>query len=299
MISIVICARTPTLKPKLEENIRQLMGCEYEVIVIDNSENRYSIFEAYNLGIDLSRGDLICFMHDDVLLHTKDWGVIAERLFAENPGLGLLGISGARVKTRIPSAWWDCPKELQDSQLIQHRIVGGVLHVKVGFKENNLPEAAAIDGVFMILRKNTGIRMNTKLRGFHCYDLSLSIECRIAGYKVHCTNQILVEHFSEGTLNKAWFDTTFILHKLYKNELPFITEEFQKASRIKDLEFINGMKMIKQLLHARYRRGMVFRIWLRMFFLKPFSKVHLSYCKQILLKVCGFNKTERVTRNNA
>jgi hypothetical protein len=28
------------------------IGCEYELIIIDNSENKYSIYEAYNLGIE-------------------------------------------------------------------------------------------------------------------------------------------------------------------------------------------------------------------------------------------------------
>jgi hypothetical protein len=50
-----------------------MIGCEYESIIIDNSENRYSIFEAYNLGIDKSKYEYLCLMHDDILIYTIEW----------------------------------------------------------------------------------------------------------------------------------------------------------------------------------------------------------------------------------
>lgn len=287
MISIVICARMPELKPELVENIRQFIGCEHEVVVIDNSENRYSIFEAYNLGIDRSKGDLICFMHDDVLLHTQGWGTIAEKLFADNESMGLLGVAGARVKSRTPSAWWDCPRELQASIVIHHRHRGDILKINHGFEQHQLPEAVAIDGLFMILRKSTGVRMNTQFQGFHVYDLSLSIECRMAGYRVHLTNQILVEHFSQGTINNAWIDATFLLHKLYKHVLPMAATNALDRKKMKKIEFENGVKMIARLKSACYRRIMIVPLWLRLLVLNPFAKIHLTTGKYLLLTALG------------
>jgi hypothetical protein len=54
------------------------------LIVIDNSENAYSILEAYNLGIEISKGDFLCLIHDDVLFHTKNWGSIVQDVFEQN-----------------------------------------------------------------------------------------------------------------------------------------------------------------------------------------------------------------------
>lgn len=51
MISIIICNRKKVLDPKLENNIKSTIGIEYEIINIDNSDNRYNIFQAYNKGI--------------------------------------------------------------------------------------------------------------------------------------------------------------------------------------------------------------------------------------------------------
>jgi hypothetical protein len=45
MISIIICSRTQTISSDLFENIKDTIGCDYELVVIDNSENTYSIFD--------------------------------------------------------------------------------------------------------------------------------------------------------------------------------------------------------------------------------------------------------------
>ena len=62
MISVIICSRTSTIGTALSENIKNSIGCEYELISIDNSKNTYSIFEAYNLGIQKSKFDFLCFI---------------------------------------------------------------------------------------------------------------------------------------------------------------------------------------------------------------------------------------------
>ena len=120
MISIIICSRTKTITPVLLENIKNTVGANYELIVIDNSENNYSIFEAYNLGIKKSKSELLCFIHDDVLLHTNNWGTILIDIFNNNKNLGLLGVAGAKVKTKMPSPWWNCHYSQQVIKIIQH-----------------------------------------------------------------------------------------------------------------------------------------------------------------------------------
>ena len=71
MISIIICSRTQAISKDLSENVQNTVGCDHELVIIDNSENQYSIFEAYNLGIKQSKGEYLCFAHDDILFHTK------------------------------------------------------------------------------------------------------------------------------------------------------------------------------------------------------------------------------------
>ena len=70
MISIIICSMNPDISAELRQNIADTIGCEYELVVIDNSRNQLSIFQAYNRGVQRSKGDILCFMHDDLLMHT-------------------------------------------------------------------------------------------------------------------------------------------------------------------------------------------------------------------------------------
>jgi hypothetical protein len=53
MISLVICSRTSQLNESLRQNIDETIGVEYELVLIDNSKNELSIFEAYNKGINM------------------------------------------------------------------------------------------------------------------------------------------------------------------------------------------------------------------------------------------------------
>ena len=79
MLSLIICSRTPRISEELEKNIAETIGCEYELVVIDNSKNKYSIFSAYNEGVRRSKGDVLCFMHDDILYKTNGWGTKVDR----------------------------------------------------------------------------------------------------------------------------------------------------------------------------------------------------------------------------
>ena len=47
MLSLIICSRTPKISNALEKNIAETIGCEYELVVIDNSQNKYSIFSSF------------------------------------------------------------------------------------------------------------------------------------------------------------------------------------------------------------------------------------------------------------
>ena len=91
MLSLIICSRTKDLPLILKENIESTIGTEYELVVIDNSKNQYSIFSAYNEGVRRSKGDLLCFMHDDIMYDAVGWGNNVVRHF-DDPNTGLIGV---------------------------------------------------------------------------------------------------------------------------------------------------------------------------------------------------------------
>lgn len=277
MISIIICSRTQAINKNLSENIKNTVGCDYELVVIDNSEHTYSIFEAYNLGITKSVGDYLCFIHDDVLFHTHGWGTILQIIFENNKKIGLLGIAGAKFKTKMPSTWWDSPEKSKVMNIIQHFRGGKTENLNYGFDSNSLQEVVTLDGVFMALRKDTIIFFNKHLTGFHNYDLNICFECIQKGYKIVVTNEILIEHFSAGTINESWVDSTFAIHKVYKNLLPLSILENREA---KIFEVENAKRFIRLCLKYN-RKQKAFFIWIKFFITHPVSKFHLTFIKKM------------------
>jgi hypothetical protein len=278
MISIIICSRTQNISFNLTENIKSTIGCKHELIVIDNSKNAYSIFEAYNLGIEKSNNDYLCFMHDDVLLHTQNWGLLVKNLFDQNEELGLLGVAGAKSKTKMPSAWWDCPAEDKFLYLKQHLRNGNVEDWDEGFTNKNIEKVVAIDGVFMIAKRDRQFRFQESTKGFHCYDLNISFEYIKLGYSIMVVNSIVVEHFSLGKLDKNWYLASIIMHKIYSNLLPLKVEE---GIVLKDFEFKNGTNFIKGLLFHRFKKQ-AFLLWIQLILLKPITGYHFKFIKEIL-----------------
>lgn len=280
MISIIICSRTQIISNYLFENIKNTIGCEYELIVIDNSENQHSIFEAYNMGIKQSIGKYLCFIHDDLFIHTIGWGYIINRIFKENDNLGLVGVVGSKLKTKMPSGYWNCPSEFREANIIQHLENGKVEKWNYGFKNGTISEVVAIDGVFMVMKKEFNLLFNEKLKGFHNYDLNISFECKKKGLKIFVTNEVLIEHYSNGEINNSWYESTYEVHEIYNEILPLKTDDVGNFN-ILNLEYFNG----KAFLNPFLKTGNIIKsvkIWLKLFRIKPMEVLELKYLKSII-----------------
>jgi len=273
MLSIIICSRKENVSDELAINIDKTIGCAYELIVIDNSANKYSIFEAYNLGIEKSKGIYLCFIHDDILFHTQNWGEVINRVFNENPKAGLLGIAGTKMKTKMPSAWWRCPEDKKAIKIIQHSKHPPSVNWDLGFKNNSLEQVVVIDGVFMVLRKDKNLHFNKEIKGFHNYDLNISFECIKKGFTIFVTDEILTEHFSAGSINKDWVVSTFKIHRMYKDLLPLF---LPKETLNKKMETANAKRFIKDCFKHK-KRGLAFSTWIRLFNLDPLSKYSIKF----------------------
>ncbi|MFI0430079.1 glycosyltransferase [Mariniflexile sp. HMF6888] len=280
-LSLIICSRKRTISKELSDNIAETIGCTYELLIIDNSQNQYSIFEVYNLGIKKSNGSFLCFMHDDVLLHTKNWGTILQSIFNANEKVGLIGIAGAKVKTKMVSPWWNCHKDQQVINIIQHNKNDEPEKTMTGFDEGSEAEVVVIDGVFMALRKSMNIRFSEVMVGYHNYDLNISFECKKNGCQIMVTNQILIEHFSSGMLNKDWLSSTYKIHKMYKSILPLQV----KPHILKNGDEIrNAFSFINQCFEFKKQR-LGYLVWYKLFLLQPNFKYHFNLWKSIKNKI--------------
>lgn len=218
MISCIICSRTPDISIKQRENIEKTIGISYEIVVIDNSHNAYSIFSAYNEGVKRAVGDVFCFMHDDIMFETQNWGSIIQNLLNTNR-IGVVGVAGTYCMPNIPCYW-------SSSRISTGRIKWeGVLYDQPYIYGNS--SVIALDGVFLcvkadLFRKKTILFDEENFKGFHFYDMDICMQIHNAGYDAIVTRDILMNHFHRATFNKNFYENQQIFYNKWKNYFPII-----------------------------------------------------------------------------
>lgn len=92
MISIIISTNHQERLKNISDDIKKTIGkIDYEIIDIFNPK-RYSLCEAYNIGVEKSKYHYLCFVHDDVIFRTNNWGERLVDLFENDPQIGLVGV---------------------------------------------------------------------------------------------------------------------------------------------------------------------------------------------------------------
>lgn len=219
-LSLIFCSRSAQLSDSLVANIDATIGCDYELIVIDNSRNEYSIFEAYQLGFSRSQGKYLTFLHDDIHFHTPDWGVLLKEHLTV-PGVGITGIGGRDTLVRVPSSW---TVSLPYIHLIQSDKNGKqrkIKHRPSGFTGKRA-KVVMLDGVMLCMNRTVmeQIQFNTSLNGFHGYDFDICIAASAAGFQNYVMYNIDIEHFSKGNANKAYYENLIKVFINHSSHLP-------------------------------------------------------------------------------
>ena len=150
MVSVIISSANPTHLKQVTENITTTIGVPFEIIAIDNSKGQQGICAVYNQGIRQARYDMLCFMHEDIVIKTDNWGKYVIQFFNEHADYGLLGVGGSEYKTIAPSGWNCTGKEAAYINIIQ----GFKYDKKEPFHyyrnpgNKALAEVACVDGVW-------------------------------------------------------------------------------------------------------------------------------------------------------
>lgn len=255
MISFIICSISPKRVEKLSRNIEKTIGdTPYEIIAFDNRETKYGITKVYNLCAEKARYECLCFVHEDVIFRSRNWG---ESIVAQlsTPRCGCIGFAGSKVKSKSIS-----PVAPILKFCVQN-------YIQSGFKDdirvfgNNVPEendfepCITLDGLCIFVRKDVWEqnRFDEKiLTGFHGYDLDLSLKVAI-NHKNYICNTLILEHTSVGSFSADWANAVIELHRqaAWKDMLPMHTDDIT-LPEIEAQEDEIYYKFIKYLLKARY-----------------------------------------------
>jgi len=219
MISIIICSRLKNPELAFLENIEATIGVPYEIISIDNSANKYGICEAYNLGVSRSIYDYVCFMHDDIVYHSGNWGKAVLDHFKED-SVTAIGIAGTPYCTFMPGPWWGTGEIYE--HILQSSQTNDQPALKTNIKDKRV-QVVTFDGVWFCIKKAVFdvIRFDdVNFKGFHLYDMDICMQLYNQGLKIYCVSDILIHHLSMGSVNSAWIENELIFHDKWRNTLP-------------------------------------------------------------------------------
>ena len=220
MLSIIISTYQTAFLNALKQNIELSIGIPYEIIAIENKEEM-GICAAYNKGAKEAKYPILAFIHEDILFHTKNWGSIIVNIFKDT-SIGIVGVAGGTYKSKTISSAW-CNGDLFVN-ILQHK-GGKSFHWNTpeNYKQT-IADVLALDGVFLCLPKNVWKQCpfdEKILHGFHFYDLDISLAIKSKGLRVCVSYDILLEHFSFGQNDKSWYKEAIIIHRKWRNSLPW------------------------------------------------------------------------------
>ena len=287
MISIIICSANKFLLSQVKLNIGETIGVPFEIISIDNAVNKEGIYTVYNRGGEKAVFPVLCFVHEDILFETNNWGLLIEEHLKDSK-IGLLGFAGGDTKSIVPSSWSSSFKSNEISIIQHYKSVNAFSKRTISAEKNN-PEVqknvVALDGVFLCTRKEIFQQHKfdaINFKGFHGYDIDYSLQI-LKQYKVVVVFNILVHHYSEGRPDKKWIASTILLSKKWKGFLPIsvypITHEEFNLHHWKTLQVF-----ISHLFRLNFRIDQIIFYYLKYSFTRFFTlRRFLSMGKYVLL----------------
>jgi hypothetical protein len=227
MISCIICSNNNRLLCQVSKSISETIGVDHEIIPIDNAVLKFGICKAYNLGASKAKFQYLCFIHEDVVFKTKDWGIKLVSHFNEERQAGLLGLAGSIYKTRSLSSWWQPelngfePKRINITQSYKYS-KNETKKVIINPGNEVRSRVVTLDGVFLASTKETWskVKFDEKLlTGFHGYDMDFSLTVA-RSKRLFVIHDIDLEHLSEGRNDLSWMKENLKVHWKHRKDLP-------------------------------------------------------------------------------
>jgi hypothetical protein len=251
MISVIICSIDKVLAQQVQKNIADTIGVVWELIIIENTASPKSLTHVYNSGAAKAQYDIICFVHEDVLFQTQNWGVKLAEHFKNDNSIGLIGIAGSKYKSKTPSGWFTGIAEIECCNITHVDDKGN--HQRI--YSNPLPgslmqEVKVLDGVLLVCSKKVWEAVkfdDVLLKDFHLYDLDFSF--RVAEkYKVIVSFEIDLVHLTQGgSFGNKWVEYTLLWHNKMQSKLPAGTNGL--AIKSNDFENIILKRWLIRLKH--------------------------------------------------
>ncbi|MFN5847058.1 MAG: glycosyltransferase, partial [Chitinophagales bacterium] len=206
MLSIIVSSCNLDNFTSLENSISKTVGIQYEICRIENF-GLMGICEAYNKGAAEAIYDYLLFIHEDIIFHTENWGVLLCNDL-NNSKIGAVGVAGSSYVPYCPIGYTNPVVDYNFHYILQHNSEGTKMYQKLPKSKISI---LALDGVFLGVRKEVfnEFMFDELIPGFHGYDLDFSLRVSTR-YQNKITTNILIEHLSQGKPN-----ITYLLNNIY------------------------------------------------------------------------------------
>jgi len=262
MISIIISTHKPELFEAVKVSIDKTIGVAYEIIGVENHA-RYSICEAYNIGESQAKYPYLCFVHEDVLFKTKDWGKSLISIMEADKSIGLIGIAGTKFKSTYPTGSWG-----QSSFLTKYKrghvfvYADNLVEQHIEYDDSKHPElleeVVCVDGVFMFTKKEVykSCRYDdTVFTNFHGYDLDFSLQVFFQSYKVLVYRGVELIHLSQGNYTPYFTLANRLMQKKWGSKLPVASNDLGlNNSRLCYYNTVNNLISLKDTLIRKIKK---------------------------------------------
>lgn len=173
-----------------KETYEQLVGSlgeNIEIHSVSNENNTYTIPEAYNILVERTNATHLVFIHQDVIV-PNGWLKILEDqitiLEQTDRHWGVAGVMGVK-----------------ENGLFAGHIIDPHTNTKLG----KLPcRVATLDEVCLIIRKESGLKFDEQLGGYHFYGADICVQARTRGLCCYAIDAPL-RHLSGGTVDETFW----------------------------------------------------------------------------------------------
>lgn len=253
MFSIIVCSRHKQINAQMEANIKATIGLTYEIIWIDNSDNHFNIAQAYDYGVSKAQYPYLCFVHEDVVFHSNNWGqAFINALNKDN--VGMAGILGGYYFGKLSMGWIGTNLEYAGNCIQGDH--NGLFYYTYRTNHRNIAgnEVSIIDGFLFCLSKklfdNGSVKWDgEQVQGYAHYSFDMSLQVHMLGLKNIVVDDVLVEHKSPGPRSGSFYKELVQIHKKWNKCLPVKVEAYKLPKDYEDEEIY----LLEKYCHAVQR----------------------------------------------
>lgn len=238
-VSIIVCYTNKKMYEDMSVYIKnQDIANEIEQIGIDNTSNTYtSAAAALNYGASISTGEVLVWMHQDILLYPNNAISTVYEFLTNCDKVSLVGVAGVKSgENKVLSAIYEGidRKEKYIDTLIEPTQVVTVDECllamkKADWEQNKFDEKTCND--------------------WHLYGVDMAYSIQLKGGDVICL-PIKLCHLSGGKLNKSFYKTLINLTKKYKNNRKEIARIETTCVNIKNSIFVARYRLSRHTIAA-------------------------------------------------